>query len=63
MKIRNTLMVVALIAGIPLAVSSADAQTLRVVDQELDISASGQLQVVVVVEEAFAVAGLEFSLV
>ena len=63
MKIRNTLMVVALIAGIPLAVSSADAQTLRVVDQELDISASEQLQVVIVVEEAFAVAGLEFSLV
>lgn len=63
MRIRDTFMAAALIAGTSLAVTSADALTLRIVDQELEIGANAQLHVVVTVEDAAAVAGLEFSLV
>jgi hypothetical protein len=63
MRLGDVLLTLALIAGNSLAASSAGALTLRVVDQELEIGANEQLQVLVMVEDAAAVAGLEFSLV
>jgi len=63
MRTRDTFMAAALIAGISIVVTSADALTLRIVDQELEIGVNAQLQVDVTVEDAAAVAGLEFSLV
>jgi hypothetical protein len=63
MRIRNALVIPALIAGTQLLANLAGAASLRVVGQEFEITANSQLQVVVVVEDAALIAGLEFSLV
>ena len=63
MRHQIALMIVSAVAAVTLAASGALALTLRVVDQQFEISANSQLQVEVVIEDAAAVAGLEFSLV
>lgn len=63
MRIRNALLIPALVAATQTGAVNAGAASLRVVDQQFEITGNSELQVIVVVEDAALVSGLEFSLI